>query len=342
VRLVEINLTAFVPAGSLSVRKDMREESVNPAITYIYDLAKRSTYPSGDGEYVPNIFRSLVQELPEVRQQTHGIRQLTECAMAARLLALFFGYDWYQQKVAFRDDPDEWMHNRKGDTSTNRILNHRRVIQLGDCIFTLLKGQFKGGDVLRNRFLTRQTKPCYIETEIASLLAYNGMQVEVIGESGTRGEDFDLAATKDDVTVSVEITAKEAGPLTVQTLTNTLKSKRTQVPNNRPAVLYIRVPAEWDPSLPANHAIFHRAFNDFCRGSRRINAIVLVWEEVLGFMGGAFTPMTMWACHNNNPRHPYPVEHFFLPRATPDGEVLLAHSFLDFLEKLEAEKHNSL
>jgi hypothetical protein len=170
-------------------------------------------------------------------------------------------------------------------------------------------------------------------------LAYNGLQVEIIGESGIRGEDFDLAATKDGVTVSVEITAKEPGPLTLQTLTNTLKSKRTQVPDNRPAVLYIRVPAEWDPSLPENHAIFNAAFNDFCRGSRRINTIVLVWEEVLGFMGGAFTPMTMWACHNNNPRHPHPnVDLFFLPQAAHDGQVFLAHSFLDFLEKLEAKK----
>jgi hypothetical protein len=288
---------------------------------------------------VPNIYISLAKELPEVRQQMNGIRQLTAHAMAARLLTLFFGYDWYQHKIAFRDDPDEWMHNQKGDTSTNRILYDRRVTQLGDCIFTLLKGQFKGGDTLRNRFLTRPTKPCYIETEIASLLTYNGLKVEIIGESGTRGEDFDLAATKDGVTVSVEITAKEPGPLTVQTLINTLKSKRTQVPDDRPAVLYIRVPAEWHPSLPENHAIFNAAFNDFCRGSRRINTIVLVWEEVLGFMGGAFTSMTMLACHNNNPRHPHPnVDLFFLPKAAHDGQVLLAHSFFDFLEKLEAKK----
>src|SRR5207244_5450332 len=72
-------------------------------------------------EMVPNTYISLAQELPEVRQQMNGVRQLIEHAMAARLLTLFFGYDWYQQKIAFRDDPDEWMHNQKGDTGTNRI-----------------------------------------------------------------------------------------------------------------------------------------------------------------------------------------------------------------------------
>lgn len=231
------------------------------------------------------------------------------------------------------------MHNQNGDTSANRILYDHRVTQLGDCIFTLLRGQFKGAEVLRNRFLTRQTKPCYIETEIASLLTYNGMHVEVIGESGIRGEDFDLAATKDGVTVSVEITAKEPGPLTVETLTNTLKAKRTQVPDSRPAIFYIRVPAEWDPTLPENHVIFNKSFNEFCRGSRRINTIILVWEELLDFMRGGFTQMTMWSCHNNNPRHQYSnVDLFFLPKPAHDGRVSLARSFLDFLEELETRK----
>ncbi len=117
------------------------------------------------------------------------------------------------------------MHDLKGDMVPNRILYARRTIGLGDAIFTLLKGRFKGAGLLRQRFLTRPTKPCFIETEIASLLGYNGLEVEVIGESGMPG--------------------KEDGPLTVQTISNTLKSKRTQVPSIPPAILYMRIPAEW-------------------------------------------------------------------------------------------------
>lgn len=284
-----------------------------------------------------NIFKILARELPDVERQTGNVKQLTEHAMTSRLLALCFGWEWYQQKIVFRDDPDEWMLNLKGDTSTNRALYGRRVKQLGDAIFTLLKGQFKGADILKQRFLTRATKPCFIEAEIASLLTYNGFQVEVIGETGIRGEDFDLAATRDGVTLSVEITAKEDGPLTFQTVSNTLKGKRTQVPPHRPAVLYMRVPADWMAKPNENQPIFNEAFVDFFQRSRRFNAIILVWEVVVPFTVGAFTQMTMWGCFNNNARHPYPNLSLLTPTMAADGQVQLAYSFTDWLKGLEAK-----
>jgi hypothetical protein len=125
----------------------------------------------------------LAKELPEVRQQTNGIRQLTAHAMAARLLTLFFGYHWYQQKIAFRDDPDEWMHNQKGDTGTHRILYGRQVTQLGDCIFTLLKGQFKGGTCERRALSNRlNALVFYIQCRLPEDLAERFLQLGADGD----------------------------------------------------------------------------------------------------------------------------------------------------------------
>jgi hypothetical protein len=281
-----------------------------------------------------NTYFRLLRELPEIERQCKGEAQLIEHAMCSRLLALFFGWDWYQGKIAFRDDADEWMHNQKADTGLNRILYHKRVVQLGDAIFTLLWADFKGGDILRQRFLTRTTRPCYVETEIASLLAYNGFLVEVIGESGVRGQDFDLAASKGGATVSIEITAKEDGPLAVQSIRNTLRSKRTQVPSHRPAVLYMQIPSEW--MAPENHglAIFTEAFGDFFQRSRRFNACVLVWEEVVPFKNGAFSQTNLRACYNNNPRHPFSARYLLAPSPSSDGRNHLAYSFMDWLKSL--------
>src|ERR1039458_7871184 len=237
-----------------------------------------------------NIFESLAKELAEVERQTKGVRQLTEHAMASRLLCLYLGWDWYQRHIAFQDVPDEWMHNLRGDRSrTGRVLYNSRVNRLGDAVFTLLKARAKGLDGLKQRFLVRPTKPCFFEAEIASLLAYNGFDVEVTIERGIRGKDFDLIATRGVHTISVEVTAKDDGPLTVQTVRNTLKKKRTQVPVQQPAVIYMRVPAEWMSDLPAAQAIFTEAFVDFFKKSRRLNAVILVWEGVLPFLRGAFT-----------------------------------------------------
>ena len=285
-----------------------------------------------------NIFEMLAKELPEVERQTKGIRQLTEHAMTSRLLCLFFGWDWYASKIAFvENDPDEWMHNLKGEKNLNRALYARRVIGLGDAIFTLLKGKFKGSEILKQRFLARATKSCFIETEIASLLAYNGFDVEIVGETGVRGEDFDLAISRDGVTLSVEITGKEDGPITVHTISNTLKSKRTQVPPNRPAVLYMRIPAEWMELTRRGQAIFTEAFVDFFRRSHRFNAVVLVWEQLVSFGTGAFTQMNMWTCYNNHPRHFYPHMALLGLIAAPNGQTSFSYSFFDWLKGVEAK-----
>ena len=284
-----------------------------------------------------NIFETLARELPEVEKQTKGIRQMSEHAMCARLLCLCFGWDWYQQRIAFQDDPDEWMQNLKHDPDPlRRIIYDSRVIRLGDAAYTLLKGQFTGADAWRHRFLTRPTKPCFAETEIASLFAYNGFNVEVVTETGVRGQDFDLAATRDGVTLSVEITAKEDGPLTVETVRNTLTTKRTQVPADRPAVLYMRIPEEWMRNPIESQAIFSEAYVEFFKKSHRFNAVVLVWEKLVPAVDGAFTGMSMWPCYNNSPRNPYSRLDLLGPTRAPDGRVLLAHSFYDFLKGVEA------
>jgi hypothetical protein len=143
-------------------------------------------------------------------------------------------------------------------------------VRLGDVIFTLLKANVKGLAFLKKRFLDRPTKACFVEAEIASMLAYNGFEVEMLSEAGTRGQNFDLIATKSGISLSVEITAKEEnGALTFETISNTLKKKRTQVPTNRPAILYIRVLAEWMADLANAQVIFTEAIGGFFLRSQR-------------------------------------------------------------------------
>jgi hypothetical protein len=287
----------------------------------------------------------LMEELILVEQKTGGITQLVEHGMASRLIYLIFGWDWYQRKIAFQSEPDEWMLNgnqewlntTKTDNDVRRIVYTHRVIRLGDALYTLIKGKMKGGDILKDRFLKRPTKPCFIEAEIASLLVFNGFEVEIIKESGIRGEDFDLLATKDGITVSVEVTSKEDGPLTDKTIKNTLHSKRSQVPPTRPAVLYLHIPAEWMNDTAGAQAEFNKAIDEFLHRSSRFNAIVLVWEMVIPFMDGGFPQMTMWACYNNFPRHPFGGMQLFTDRKSVDGQIRMAHSFLDDLKVYQAK-----
>ena len=126
-----------------------------------------------------------------------GIPQLVEHGMAIRLLTLVFGYEWYEKKIGFRsEDPDEWMLNGSDawlkvhpmPNDVRRIVYNHRVVRLADAWFTLLMGRVKGLDALKERFLLRSTKPCFAEAEIASMLVFNGFEIDVVRERGVRGK----------------------------------------------------------------------------------------------------------------------------------------------------------
>jgi hypothetical protein len=290
---------------------------------------------------VSNLLQLLCEELTRVEAHTKGVPQLVEHGMASRLLALIFGNDWYDRRIRFRsEDPDEWMLNGSDswlaanpiENDVRRIVHTHRVVRLADALFTLISRGVQGFDVLKGRFLSRPTKPCFMEAEIASLLVFNGFHIEIIKETGVRGEDFDLLATKDGERVSVEVTSKIDGPMTVRTISNTLHSKRDQVPAGRPAVLYMHIPPGWLRQEKIGMPTFTKAILNFSKRSKRFNAIVLVSEEVVPHLNGGFPTMMLRACFNERPRHFFAARHLFEPQQLRDGRRRMALSFLDSIK----------
>jgi hypothetical protein len=194
-----------------------------------------------------------------------------------------------------------------------------------------------GLEVLRRRFHSRPTKPCFIEAQIASLQAANGFRVEIVGERGLRGGDFDLTARRDGIALNIEVTGKDEIPLSANTIRNTLTSKRTQLPTTGPAIVYMHIPANWMQDKKAAQAIFSEAFTDVFSRSRRFNAVVLVWEYLMDTPDGATSNVGVWPCYNNNARHPFDRSLVDLPRDA-DGRPRLANSFYDFLKGVQARQ----
>lgn len=165
--------------------------------------------------------------------------------MAVCILRYYLGEEWDDQKIRSQDEFDPFMLNgrvREGDTGwTNQL----RVIRLGDSLFQLRNCQ--NFNLLCERFKIRvtDTKACFTEAQIASAFSSEGLQVEIVQESGMRGTDFDFLAHGRKQDVSVEVTTKNPGPLTTGTIKNTLRKKRSQVPSERAALLFIIIPEEW-------------------------------------------------------------------------------------------------
>lgn len=284
-----------------------------------------------------NIFVDLAEYMTELESTTSGVRQVVEVGVASAFLQVVMGIDWCRRNIRPVATPDKWIQNRLRSDATNTswIIHFHRIIKLADAFFTLLHSQADGFDVLRNRFHARPTKPCFIEAQIASLQAANGFKVEIVGESGLRGRDFDLTARRDGIVLNIEVTSKDEIPLSAKTVRNTLKSKRTQLPTTGPAILYMHIPANWMQDKKAAQAIFSEAFSDVFSRSRRFNAVVLIWEYVMATPVGGTSNVELWPCYNNNARHQFDRELLDLP-LDADGRPRFANSFYDFLKGVQA------
>ena len=262
------------------------------------------------GEYLDLLLTSLAKL--EASTDKQG---MIEANLARVNLSAILGETWVEKYVLPSPHPDQWMLNANDDwfkdhpiggKDIRRGIHYYRVVRLSDAFCTILTGKIEEGDLLRKRFRERtDLRALFAELE-ASLLVRNKVSVKVIGESGKRGEDFDLLATVRGVPVSVEITAiEEDAVMSPRSILNRLRSKRTQVPTSRPAILYLSVPDAWMKNYNLAVLMFDAAIRRFMVQSRRFNAVVLTWENVTP-TGDIPVSRHIQAVYNNHPRFRIP------------------------------------
>ena len=263
------------------------------------------------GEYLDLLLTSLAKL--EASTDKQGV---IEANLARVNLGAILGETWVEKYVLPSPHPDRWMLNGNNDwfkahpvsgRDIRRGMHTYRVVRLSDAFSTIISGKIEEGDLLRKRFRERtDMNALFAELQIASLLVRNKVPVRVIGESGKRGEDFDLLATVRGVPVSVEITAIEEGAvMSPRSILNRLRSKRTQVPPTRPAILYLVVPGAWMENYNLAVLMFDAAIRRFMLQSRRFNAIVPSWENVTP-TGDIPIRRHLQPVYNNHPRFRIP------------------------------------
>jgi len=295
-------------------------------------------------EFLDNMFALLEW----IEPQANGDRQRIQVVVASYFLRFALGTDWHDKYVRLSDTPDPWLLNatdkwylaNRPDEVARRSVFSYRIVRLANAFFTLIKRGTSASafELLRRRLQTApDVQPTFVEIEVASFLVRNGAEVRVIEESGIRGQDFDFLAISDGMEVSVEVTSLRHRPLTVQTISNKFKEKRSQVPDGRPAVLYMGIPAEWMVDSATAYSVFTEAATRFMRGSHRYNAFTLLWEaEVLSGTRPA-TRLTTQSCYHNNPRHRLSGGTVF-DMQSEAADRGMADSLLEFLEAVRAKR----
>lgn len=253
---------------------------------------------------------------------------------AARIIRFYLGDAWIEQRVSLRDPHDPFMLNEFDEESENRVTHRKRVADLGDAIFGLRNVEGFGAMVARLR--QPVTRPRFFEAITAADLVDDGFVVRVTEEVGQRGLDFDFSASRGGQSLAVDVTAKDEGPLTAQTVLNTLQGKRTQFPVVRPGLLVVIIPDSWtlDANADAIQNLVFETTDRYFRGSarkrgtRRINAVKYVWSNTIRVPEkGRFIAEMSHVCVNPNPYHQI-EDAIFLAPPTHLGDLRGLHQAL--------------
>jgi hypothetical protein len=206
-----------------------------------------------------------------------------------------------------------FMLNGPDEERENRLTHQRRVITLADAIFGLRASV--GHDSMVRRLRERDVKACYFEATTAAQFIDDGFSVAITNEVGVRGADFDFSAICGCQNIAVEVAARDDGQLSVQTIANTLKGKRSQFPKDRPGILVIVLPDEWAQNTAVAEQILTNTTRQFlARDTQRINAVAYVWSRTILLPQGRVIADAIRPYFNPNPRHPIADMGFLTPQ----------------------------
>jgi hypothetical protein len=199
-----------------------------------------------------------------------------------------------------------------------------RVILVGESLFLLRS--CKGFSEICRRLKTRNLRSAYYEMLAAKAFYRAGFGIDMRPESGERGSDFDFIASRHRLTVNVEVTALEEKDFYERTAINALNHKRRQLPDDKPAVIFVIIPAKWETSVDDINQWTASVANEFfIGGSRRINIIVFqverhidTWEDKS--RGGFIVVSKVFEAPN--PRFPCNLNGVFAARGDA-GEMQL-------------------
>ncbi len=241
-----------------------------------------------------------VQLLDAKRTHSDDLHALVH-AMAFRIVRFYLGEIGADANIRLQAEPNAFMLNEFDEQSDNRFVHMSRVMQLADALFRL--SGCRGFDTLVARFRERDAKPCFYEANIANDFINGEFDIEIRKETGQRGSDFDFAARKARQTINVEVTAKDAEVPSEGTFYNTLQYKRTQVPADAPAILYVFLPQTWSSNESAMKQATVAGTERFFRGSQRFNAVVIIWEIMQPLAEGMVVREVGHTFMHPNPRH---------------------------------------
>jgi hypothetical protein len=231
--------------------------------------------------YGRGIARAFIRDHPSRSPSTEFIAY----AIATEYLREVVGNEWTNQTV-FGMHPTVTRTNRPGRAflraeatdSADGFRNLERVVSLAEMLFNLKDVDGIGAriDDLRNGVI----ESTYAELESGDFLYRRGITFRYVDRTGQKGADFDaVLPLEDGSSLPAEMKAKaETTELSANGVENILQNARSQLPPGTPGLIFLKLPEAWIRN-PDVAAIVTSAVNGFLRGTTRVIAVILQWEE---------------------------------------------------------------
>lgn len=202
---------------------------------------------------------------------------MTQYVVACEILGALVGQRWTLRMInATTADP--YFKQGSLDGSGDRKIGQSRLTEVARHLYVLQ--ECDGFEQLIRHLQSREMVGASAELLAAYLFHSNGHDVRFVEPTGRRGDDFDQVVTVGSTPVSLEVKAKlDETNYGANTLTNSLRKARAQLPERGPGLIVLRIPMHWpwDERFVASVA---NVVDGFLRGTRRVNAVLLIWDEL--------------------------------------------------------------
>lgn len=197
--------------------------------------------------------------------------------LSAEVLIHLVGKAWVERNVFGLAPIDSFLRSNS-DITEDKFKHYERVVSLAEMLF-----HFQSVDGIEKRITDIQSfsvENTVGELEGAKFLYRSRIPFRFVVPTGNRGEDFDvlvLGANSNDVNCEMKTKPAET-VLSSATIWNTLNDNRNQLPKGQPGVMFMKIPETWT-SQPAVSQIMNSTLTRFFRGTDRVAALILHWEE---------------------------------------------------------------
>jgi hypothetical protein len=222
--------------------------------------------------------------------------------LSLAVVKYFFGPEWCDEHL--QDNGQSGYLTLRWRDQTDAEKQSFRIVDLAELLFNLQ--HVEGFDDCIQRMREGDIEGTYAELDFGRMLYTGSVDFRFVTPSGKKGDDFDIEIVlKDGIVVCADAKCKvEATEYSENSVRNSLNDARKQFPNDRPSIVFVKIPSSWFDQPNIKYELT-RIANEFLRGTGRVVSVKYYVEEIYWESGAIAHTLSFQEIDNI-----YPINRF--------------------------------